>query len=136
MGGLRHIRTGSTTCRFRRGVALLCAATALLGALLTCLSPGSRASTGGPDTWRTPHHATAVPYATAPAYNCPYDRGGCGVFPHLSPAVLTAPPQDSAPGTALLAVRYAKNGEVPRTGRDGEVRARAPGKHALGVLRR
>ncbi|MFJ2746014.1 hypothetical protein ACIO3O_40865 [Streptomyces sp. NPDC087440] len=113
----------------RRGVALLCAAAALLGALLACLGP-----VGGGGEGRDSHRVTAG--VAGAAYNCPYEQEGCGVFPHLSPAVLTAPPQDSAPGTAVLAVRHAGGDERPRVRRSGEVRARAPGAHVLGVLRR
>ncbi|CAM5379666.1 hypothetical protein GCM10010329_14240 [Streptomyces spiroverticillatus] len=127
MGAARHTRITSTARHAWRGVALLCAATALLGALLACLSP-----TGAGGEGVGPHRES--PAATA--YNCPYDDSGCGAFPHLAPAVLTAPPQDSAPGTAVLVVRHARGDERPRVRRAVEVRARAPGAHVLGVLRR
>ncbi|MFI5803087.1 hypothetical protein [Streptomyces sp. NPDC051561] len=138
MGGLRHTRNRRTRdhsygahtepiARLRRGVALLCAATALIGALLVCLGPVPAPADGG---------GTHPAPSSAPAYNCPYEQGHCKVFPHLSPAILTAPPQDSPPGEVALLVRRA--GGVPAAGpvRGGEAWARAPGKHVLQVLRR
>lgn len=139
MGGLRHTRNSRTGChgrpvrtrgiaRVRRGVALLCAAAALFGALLVCLAPApALAAPGGP------HPVTLSP---APAYNCPYEQGHCGVFPHLSPAILTAPSQDASPGALALPERRAGEAGPAGVRRGGEAWARAPGRHVLQVLRR
>ncbi|MGW7415744.1 hypothetical protein [Streptomyces sp. NPDC054863] len=123
MEGSRHFRNRGTSvrlARIRRGVALLCAVAALFGALLVCLSPAGAETSS----------------SLSPAYDCPYDQGGCGAFPHASPAVLTAPPPDALPGAVALPVRHEGGGQavgVPRT--DG-ARARAPGPYVLMVLRR
>ncbi|GAA3489797.1 MULTISPECIES: hypothetical protein [Streptomyces] len=131
MGRVRHLRITGTVRHAWRGAALLCAVAALLGTLLACPDPaGAGGGTAGP------HREGLTTAAATAAYNCPYEQGGCGVFPHLAPAVLTAPPQDSAPGAAVLVVRHASGDERPRVRRAGEVRARAPGAHVLGVLRR
>ncbi|MFF0742661.1 hypothetical protein ACFYVL_19915 [Streptomyces sp. NPDC004111] len=139
MGGLRHTRNSRTgrherpartrgIARVRRGVALLCAATALFGALLICLGPAPASASGG-----GPHAAAPSP---APVYNCPYEQGHCGVFPHLSPAILTAPSQDAPPEALALPVRRA-DGTAPAGVRRGDgAWPRAPGPHVLQVLRR
>jgi hypothetical protein len=139
MGGLRHTRNSRIgrnkrlvhtrgIARVRRGVALLCAAAALFGALLVCLAPApALAAPGGP------HPVTLSP---APAYDCPYEQGHCGVLPHLSPAILTAAPQDAPPGALVLPVRRAGEAGAAGARRGGEAWARAPGRHVLQVLRR
>ncbi|MFD9648106.1 hypothetical protein ACFWWN_32110, partial [Streptomyces sp. NPDC059082] len=85
-------------------MALVSAAATLLAALFLCLGTG-------PDGERAHHGAApratgAAPAAPAQAratvaavtavgeYICPYDRGGCSLYPSLSPAVLSAPPLD------------------------------------------
>ncbi|MFI0978558.1 hypothetical protein ACH4SP_16365 [Streptomyces sp. NPDC021093] len=123
MGGLRHFRTRGTSAhaaRVRRGVALLCAVAALLGALLVCLTP-ARAETAAPPS---------------AAYNCPYDQGGCGLFPHAAPAVLTVPPLDTPPGAVALPVRHGGDGGTAKVARGDGTWARAPGPYVLMVLRR
>lgn len=67
-------------------------------------------------------------------YICPYDRGDCGRFAHLSPAVLTAPPP-AAPQAATVTLTHLeppyRTGPSPRSG----ALARAPDLHVLQVLR-
>ncbi|MEU6709521.1 hypothetical protein [Streptomyces wuyuanensis] len=152
MGGMRNARTAHTA----RPMALGSAVATLLAALFICLGqadtgPGQardhdahrdtevfRAAAsaspapgpaGGAD--RAARGAGADPAA---AYTCPYDRGDCGLFPHLTAAVLTAPPQDAPPAAAGLtpgAVPDRAPGGPPRTG----ALPRAPDLHVLQVLR-
>ncbi|WP_167345365.1 hypothetical protein [Streptomyces bikiniensis] len=76
--------------------------------------------------------ATAV---TVPvAYVCPYDRGGCSLFPSLSPAVLSAPPLDPPLQAADGLPRLAPVSGDESARRSG-VRPRAPDLHVLQVLR-
>ncbi|GHH34202.1 hypothetical protein [Streptomyces candidus] len=139
MGDLRHIRTRRTTRAsrlartggFRGAVALLCASTALLGALLMCLAPGPAAAAEPPGV--PPQTPTS---AAAHTYNCPYEHGGCGSFGHLSPAVLTSSPPDTPLGADAPRVRRGGAEETIGTRRGGEAWARAPGLHELQVLRR
>lgn len=95
MGGSRTDRLSRTA----RPTALLSAVATLLGALFICLGPaGTHHGKPSPDPWSG---ATAAAGFGAPdgagvfpatAYSCPYDDGGCGLLPVLSPAVLTVPP--------------------------------------------
>ncbi|MER8001653.1 hypothetical protein [Streptomyces sp. NPDC095613] len=128
-------------------VATLCAA------FLFCLSPGSGAVPGRAGT----HHDAAGIRSGASStdasstvravagdgggrsahesrYVCPYDRGDCGRFAHLSPAVLTAPPP-AAPQAATVTLTHLeppyRTGPLPRSG----ALARAPDLHVLQVLR-
>ncbi|MEU3609119.1 hypothetical protein AB0E83_27265 [Streptomyces sp. NPDC035033] len=95
-------------------------------------APSDRAAAvSGAPSGRT---ATPVPGPGRSAYVCPYDRGGCSLFPSLSPAVLSAPPLDPP--------LHAED-RLPRVGafagggaaRDPGVRPRAPDLHVLQVLR-
>ncbi len=128
-------------------MALVSAVATLLAALFFCLGSGPGAGTG-----TDAHHprADAVPAdavrahavradasrgsAVVREYVCPYDRGGCSLFPSLSPAVLSAPPLDPP--------LHAEGG-LPRLdppSDDGPARRscaqpRAPDLHVLQVLR-
>ncbi|MFC9596130.1 hypothetical protein [Streptomyces sp. NPDC056944] len=127
-------------------MALASAVATLLAALFLCLGTG-------PDGARTHHEeapratgaagaaasaatAPTVSAATAPTgeYVCPYDRGGCSLFPSLSPAVLSAPPLDPPLQAAGGSPRLA-----PPSGdgaaRRSDARPRAPDLHVLQVLR-
>lgn len=138
MGDLRHIRNRHTTgasSLVRTGgnrgvVALLCAAVALLGALLVCLAPGPAAAEPSGAPPQTPTSSAAY------TYNCPYEHGGCGSFAHLSPAVLTASPPDAPLGADAPQVRRGSDGPTAGTRHGGVAWARAPGLHELQVLRR
>ncbi|MER5205317.1 hypothetical protein [Streptomyces sp. NPDC002825] len=110
-------------------MALASAVATLLAALFLCLGTGPE---------RQDAHHEGEPRVTALAgtgeYICPYDRGGCSLFPSLSPAVLSAPPLD-APlhaegGTPRLAPP-----SVDGTARRSDARPRAPDLHVLQVLR-
>ncbi|MFE3069851.1 hypothetical protein [Streptomyces sp. NPDC059247] len=112
----------------------------LLAALFFCLGagPGAERHHGTPAE-RASRAATAP--ATAPAgafaaaeYVCPYDRGGCSLFPSLSPAVLSAPPLDPPPYAADGPPRPAPSVDGGRAVRTA-ARARAPDLHVLQVLR-
>ncbi|MEU7294645.1 hypothetical protein AB0A76_15745 [Streptomyces exfoliatus] len=130
-------------------MALVSAVATLLAALFFCLGSGPGAGTG---TGTDAHHprADAVPAdavrahavradasrgsAVVREYVCPYDRGGCSLFPSLSPAVLSAPPLDPP---------LHADGGLPRLdppSDDGPARRscaqpRAPDLHVLQVLR-
>ncbi|GBQ03437.1 hypothetical protein SSP531S_49120 [Streptomyces spongiicola] len=158
MGGMRSARTARTA----RPTALLSAVATLLAALFFCLGqagPGSGAalehtahraeggfaasSSPAAGTTRTDAPAvglaagttrTDAPADPATAYSCPYDRGDCGIYPHLGPAVLTAQPQDAPPAAAGLPRGSAADrlaGGPPHTG----ALPRAPDLHALQVQR-
>ncbi|MEE1751314.1 hypothetical protein [Streptomyces sp. SP18CS02] len=116
-------------------MALLSAVATLLAALFLCLGPeGATGHHGGMADARVSPTATPVhPAAAATAYSCPYDRGDCGLFPSLTPAVLTAPPLDP-PQHADGPARTATAGVPDRPAR-AEARPRAPGLHVLQVLR-
>ncbi|MFJ6630132.1 hypothetical protein ACIQMR_01825 [Streptomyces sp. NPDC091376] len=133
MGGLRHTRTAHTA----RPMALGSAVATLLAALFLCLGQAETAAgTARPhDAHQGFEGLTAAPGTPdQAAYSCPYDRGDCDLFPHLGPAVLTAPPLDSPlavsglpadPATAALGGRPPRSGALPR----------APDLHVLQVLR-
>ncbi|MDJ0466845.1 hypothetical protein [Streptomyces sp. H27-C3] len=106
-------------------MALLSVVATLLVALFVCLGAAESRE----------QHATVTVAVQAPgaqAYTCPYDSQHCGVFAHLSPAVLTAPP----PATPVSA-------EPPHRAppllanpvRDSRALPRAPGRHVLQVMR-
>lgn len=147
MGGMRNARTAHTA----RPMALGSAVATLLAALFLCLGQADTGSAGEPREHGT-HRETGETRAagrlgettravagdaradSAAAYTCPYDRGDCGLFPHLAPGVLTAPPQDAPPAPAGLppgAVPDRVAGGPPRTG----ALPRAPDLHVLQVLR-
>ncbi|MGW4700104.1 hypothetical protein [Streptomyces sp. NPDC004285] len=117
-------------------MALASAVATLLAALFLCLGTG-------PDGERAHHGAApratgAVPAAEASAaageYVCPYDRGGCSLYPSLSPAVLSAPPLDpplQAEGGSPRLVPPSGDGAARRA----DARPRAPDLHVLQVLR-
>ncbi|MGA5066063.1 hypothetical protein ACPB9E_20265 [Streptomyces exfoliatus] len=130
-------------------MALVSAVATLLAALFFCLGAGPGAGTG---TGTDAHHPRADAVladavrahavradasrgsAVVREYVCPYDRGGCSLFPSLSPAVLSAPPLDPP--------LHAEGGR-PRLdppSDDGPARRscaqpRAPDLHVLQVLR-
>ncbi|MET9509044.1 hypothetical protein ABZX62_11300 [Streptomyces flavidovirens] len=101
----------------------------LLAALFFCLGAGSEP--------REQHGPVAAATAAAPAqdwptYICPYDSQHCGAFPHLSPAVLTAPP----PATPVAAEpQYFAPPAGADPVRGAGVLPRAPGRHVLQVMR-
>jgi hypothetical protein len=122
-------------------MALLSAMATLFAALFLCLGPHESHRQDGAAT------AVAAPWDAAGTeagieagaeseaeYSCPYDKGDCGLFSHLSPAVLTVPPpadplaaevQLPHPGLPCTA------GRMPRPA----AAARAPDLHVLQVLR-
>ncbi|MCX5225848.1 hypothetical protein ABZY16_24620 [Streptomyces sp. NPDC006553] len=138
MGATRLVRPS----QHARPMALVSAVATLLAALFFCLGAGPgpenhHAGTGP----RTPSGATATGTTATPAatgtvveYICPYDRGGCSLFPSLSPAVLSAPPLDPPLHAADGLPRFeppSGDGAARRSG----VRPRAPDLHVLQVLR-
>ncbi|MBT2528570.1 hypothetical protein J7E91_24995 [Streptomyces sp. ISL-99] len=128
MGGRRQSRTGRTG-RTRRPTALLSAVATLLTAVFFCLGAGSEPrEQHGPVAAAT----AAAPAQDGPAYICPYDSQHCGAFPHLSPAVLTAPP----PATPVAAEpQYFAPPAGADPVRGAGVLPRAPGRHVLQVMR-
>ncbi|GHB04353.1 hypothetical protein GCM10010305_54470 [Streptomyces termitum] len=95
-------------------------------------SSGLRAAAPGAVPARAPLSAPEADRATYVV--CPYDGGGCSLFPSLSPAVLSAPPLDPPLHTEGRPPRFdvgAGDGAVLRPG----VRPRAPDLHVLQVLR-
>ncbi|WP_434588770.1 hypothetical protein [Streptomyces sp. A5-4] len=106
-------------------MALLSVVATLLCALFVCLGAAES---------REQHAAVtvAVQAPGAQAYTCPYDSQHCGVFAHLSPAVLTAPP----PATPVAAEPpHRAPPLVANPVRDSGSLARAPGRHVLQVMR-
>ncbi|MER6998309.1 hypothetical protein [Streptomyces sp. NPDC000410] len=135
MGGLRHIRT-ARTARIARPVALVTATATLLAALFVCLGAGrADAPTDHAEARPGTPALTAAPSAYRHSqYSCPYDRDDCGLFPHLTPAVLTAPPPDTpvdGVGPVSWLAPEPSPGQVRRTG----ALPRAPDLHVLQVLR-
>ncbi|MFF6830836.1 hypothetical protein ACFY84_03085 [Streptomyces sp. NPDC012438] len=115
-------------------MALVSAVATLLAALSFCLGagPGAESHHGPAPEQRVRTAAATV--AVAVEYVCPYDRGGCSLFPSPSPAVLGAPapdpPLQAADGLPRLAP-VSGDGPARRSG----VRPRAPDLHVLQVLR-
>ncbi|MFJ3812828.1 hypothetical protein [Streptomyces sp. NPDC090056] len=113
-------------------MALVSAVATLLAALSFCLGtgPGAESHHGPVPEQRVRAAATAVTVE----YVCPYDRGGCSLFPSPSPAVLGAPaldpPLQAADGLPRLDP-VSGDGPARRSG----VRPRAPDLHVLQVLR-
>ncbi|MEW1720749.1 hypothetical protein [Streptomyces sp. NPDC093109] len=120
----------------------------LFAAFLICLGGGTGTASAGPVAASDASGTSAVAYVThqgvaahavtVPAagarYICPYGKGDCGFFPHLSPAVLTVPPPVAplADGVQLSHLTVAHPaGRAPRSG----AHARAPDLHVLQVLR-
>ncbi|MFE4310598.1 hypothetical protein ACFQ9H_36140 [Streptomyces sp. NPDC056517] len=126
-----------------RPMALVSAVATLLAALFFCCppagpGPGNHHAGAGPKIASRPTATgtTATPAATGTVveYVCPYDRGGCSLFPSLSPAVLSAPPLDPPLHAADGLPRFeppSGDGAARRSG----VRPRAPDLHVLQVLR-
>ncbi|MFI9121053.1 hypothetical protein ACIGW0_16870 [Streptomyces bikiniensis] len=128
-------------------MALASAVATLLAALFFCLGTGpgshhgaapeppgqgSEQGQGQGSEQRQGQDATAV---TVPVeYVCPYDRGGCSLFPSPSPAVLSAPPLDPPLQAADGLPRLAPVSGDESARRSG-VRPRAPDLHVLQVLR-
>ncbi|MFE6851629.1 hypothetical protein ACFVDH_12665 [Streptomyces sp. NPDC057674] len=152
MGATRLVRPS----QHARPMALVSAVATLLAALFFCLGagpgpeahhagtgPGATSGSAGTGTSAATRTATtartATPAARAAAgsvaeYICPYDRGGCSLFPSLSPAVLSAPPLDPPLHAADGLPRVeppSGDGAARRSG----VRPRAPDLHVLQVLR-
>ncbi|MET9516570.1 hypothetical protein [Streptomyces sp. NPDC002994] len=123
-------------------MALMSAVATLLAALFVCLGmapeprehhesaavatvavAGTVALAGTVADTRTPH---------GPVYICPYDSQHCGVFPHLSPAVLTVPP----PATPVAdEPQHFAPPAVAGPARGAGAPLRAPGRHVLQVMR-
>lgn len=132
MEGLRLIRN-ARPARRSRPMALVGAVATLLAALFLCFAPaghadegpvGSRVAADAPRVME-PHQDSRV--------SCPFDDRNCGLFPDLSPAVLTAPPLDPplyAGGPAPLGQTYGPD----RPG-GAQPLPRAPDLHVLQVLR-
>ncbi|GGU18785.1 hypothetical protein [Streptomyces lavendofoliae] len=148
---------GHGLIRITRPMAPAGAVAALLAVLFVCLAPhgaphgtADARSGGHPRAVAAGHTSgghtavrhTAVRHTadgpmgaghTVVRYACPYDRGDCGLFPYLTPAVLTAPPLDPPP----------QAGDTARVGPDRRAgpptaagaRPRAPDLHVLQVLR-
>ncbi|MEU6623620.1 hypothetical protein ABZ926_23015 [Streptomyces litmocidini] len=111
-------------------MALASAVATLLAALFLC--QGTVPEGHGAPHAAGPRAVTAV--AATGEYICPYDRGGCSLFPSLSPAVLSAPPLDAPPHAAGGTPRLAPpSGDGPAHRSDA--RPRAPDLHVLQVLR-
>ncbi|WP_189834997.1 hypothetical protein [Streptomyces zaomyceticus] len=143
MGAPRLVRPS----RHARPMALVSAVATLLAALFFCLGsgPGSHHAPAGAHTGARAAGNAAAPTTTvtgadhavgevAVEYVCPYDRGGCSLFPSLSPAVLSAPPLDPPPHAAGGPPRLdppSGDGPARRSG----ARPRAPDLHVLQVLR-
>ncbi|WP_245727497.1 hypothetical protein [Streptomyces vietnamensis] len=119
-------------------MALASAVATLLAALFLCLGTGPARQDAhheaGPRAKATTTAVTVEATALTGEYVCPYDRGGCSLFPSLSPAVLSAPPLDppldAAGGLPRLAPPSG-DGQARRS----DARPRAPGLHVLQVLR-
>ncbi|MFJ4341318.1 hypothetical protein [Streptomyces sp. NPDC088915] len=113
-------------------MALVSAVATLLAALFFC--PGAGPGAGPGHHGAVPERRVQTATAVTVEYVCPYDRGGCSLFPSLSPAVLGAPPLDpplqAADGLPRLAP-VSGDGPARRSG----VRPRAPDLHVLQVLR-
>ncbi|MFD5368546.1 hypothetical protein [Streptomyces sp. NPDC127103] len=147
MGATRLVRPS----QHARPMALVSAVATLLAALFFCLGagpgpeahhagtgPGAASGSAGTGTSAAPRTATTAARAatagTVVEYICPYDRGGCSLFPSLSPAVLSAPPLDPPLHAADGLPRVeppSGDGAARRSG----VRPRAPDLHVLQVLR-
>ncbi|MFD7610173.1 hypothetical protein [Streptomyces sp. NPDC059828] len=116
-------------------MALGSAMATLLAALFVCIGMLADARTDHtpPPGITVAVHTTAGTGTDAKA-DCPYDRGDCGMFGHLSPAVLTAPPLD---GPADEVGDRPVPATVPGTGRLAHtgVLPRAPDLHVLQVQR-
>ncbi|MFD3947024.1 hypothetical protein [Streptomyces sp. NPDC058579] len=114
-------------------MALASAVATLLAALFVCLGSGDQGESAHHE--RTAHAAQATGATpVADEYVCPYDRGGCSLFPSLSPAVLTAPPLDPPPhaeGRLPGPVAAYDTARAPRSA----AQPRAPDLHVLQVLR-
>ncbi|MCZ0979425.1 hypothetical protein O1L60_10865 [Streptomyces diastatochromogenes] len=111
-------------------MALVSAVATLLAALFLCLGTG-------PDGERA-HHPEGPAKATAFAavtgeYTCPYDRGGCSLFPSLSPRCSARPCSTPAPRGGRAPRLAPPAGEGPA--RRSDARPRAPDLHVLQVLR-
>ncbi|WP_251061143.1 hypothetical protein [Streptomyces sp. ISL-100] len=113
-------------------MALMSAVATLLAALFVCLgmAPEPR------EHYESAAVATVAvadtPTRHGPVYICPYDSQHCGVFPHLSPAVLTVPP----PATPVAAEpQYFAPPAVADPARGAGALLRAPGRHVLQVMR-
>ncbi|WP_149182031.1 hypothetical protein [Streptomyces sp. TRM49041] len=138
MEGLRLIRI-ARRARVTRPMALLGAVATLLAALFICFGPARHADRVDADRRVAAVRAVADPTSpfgavVSPSHaSCPYDDRECGLFPSLTPAVLTVPPLDPP----LYADGLAPFGPAPDVARPDGVQAlpRAPDLHVLQVLR-
>ncbi|PRH76294.1 hypothetical protein C6N75_26415 [Streptomyces solincola] len=120
---------GPGLIRILRPTARLSAVAALLAALFVCLNPHG-AATARAEEGEQRRVTLAVP---ATEYSCPHDRGDCGLFPYLTPAVLTAPPLDPPQQPdALAGPAPTPAGAAPVS---YQARPRAPDLHVLQVSR-
>ncbi|MFE0644365.1 hypothetical protein ACFW2Y_22550 [Streptomyces sp. NPDC058877] len=123
MGAPRLVRRS----RHARPLALVSAVATLLAALFLCLGTG-------PEAEGAHHEEGPRTTAVIADHLCPYDPGGCSLFPALSPAVLSAPPLDAPPSAQGGPPRLSlPSGEGPAS--PGAARPRAPDLHVLQVLR-
>ncbi|MCH0539084.1 hypothetical protein I3F58_05835 [Streptomyces sp. MUM 203J] len=152
MEGLPLIR-GARPARLSRPMALVSAVATLLATLFLCLAPAQHTDGGGRSAARAgapgevPAGVTLVAGAEAAAgagarpfaglgserFGCPLDDRGCGLFPSLTPAVLTAPPLDSPLPADTVAARGQVAGPVALP--CARALPRAPDLHVLQVLR-
>ncbi|MFF7436511.1 hypothetical protein [Streptomyces sp. NPDC008122] len=110
-------------------MALASAVATLLAALFLCLGTAQ-----GPEHRGAHHQEGPRAAGVTGEYTCPYDRGGCSLFPSLSPAVLSAPPLDPPLHAAGGPPRLAPPSD-DGPGRRSDARPRAPDLHVLQVLR-
>ncbi|MER6095318.1 hypothetical protein ABT154_05560 [Streptomyces sp. NPDC001728] len=147
MGATRLVRPS----RHARPMALVSAVATLLAALFFCLGAGPDSGNHHPEpaaggtsqaggtvraegTVRTTAAASVAAGTPVGEYICPFDRGGCSLFPSLSPAVLSAPPLDPplhAEGGLPRLFPPPADDPAGRTG----AQPRAPDLHVLQVLR-
>lgn len=113
-------------------MALVSAVATLFAALFVCLGPDT--GTGEAHHQERSRLVSVAPAQAEAEFSCPYDNGDCGLFPHLSPAVLTVPPP-AAPAATDVPLPHReppyRTGQVPRSG----PLIRAPDLHVLQVLR-
>ncbi|BAU82764.1 hypothetical protein SLA_1826 [Streptomyces laurentii] len=99
-------------------------------------TPGALGAPGAPGAFGTPGPLgrTVPAFRGEPRYSCPYEPGGCSLFPALSPVVLGAPPHDAPPHLAGRLPQLTAPHLTGRVSRSG-AQPRAPDLHVLQVLR-
>ncbi|MBM9621928.1 hypothetical protein JE024_24975 [Streptomyces zhihengii] len=131
MRGSRGVRVAHRV----RPTALVSAVATLVGALFLCLGTGTGPAPAHHPAGEGRGVFSAAPgHDRTPTFGCPYDRGGCGLMPVLSPAVLTAPPLDT-PLQAAAEPPYTVPPAPPGGHRHSAAQPRAPDLHVLQVLR-